>query len=213
MSAAQPTNESWPVSRYEFRSFGQHFNYASKRMARLSEPVPEELWERHSDEIYIVSVKTSSANVKIRDGEIEIKILLETTDGFEQWQPLLQAAFPIPGSVIKDKILTALQIKMADPVKHMYSLSEFISLIDHHPYLQTVAVKKQRAAYMVNKTICETAVVLINGAKVVTISCESTNINDIKQTIKDIGLEGIENINYLQAIQRVTGIIKKQLAN
>ena len=32
-------------------------------------------------------------------------------------------------------------------------------------------------------------------------------------TIADLGLEGVENINYLQAIKRVIGMIKKPLAN
>ena len=36
--------------RFEFRSFGQCFCEAHKRMARLSMPVPEKVWERLSDE-------------------------------------------------------------------------------------------------------------------------------------------------------------------
>ena len=32
--------------RFEFRSFGQCFCEAHKRMARLSMPVPEKVWER-----------------------------------------------------------------------------------------------------------------------------------------------------------------------
>ena len=43
--------------RFEFRSFGQCFCEAHKRMARLSVPVPEKVWERESDEIYIISNK------------------------------------------------------------------------------------------------------------------------------------------------------------
>jgi hypothetical protein len=31
--------------------------------------------------------------------------------------------------------------------------------------------------------------------------------------VKDIGLEGVENINYLQAIKRVIGMINKPFAN
>ena len=38
-------------------------------------------------------------------------------------------------------------------------------------------------------------------------------IEDIKKTIADCGLEGVENINYLQAIKRVIGMINKPLAN
>ena len=41
--------------RFEFRSFGRCFCQAEQRMARLSVPVPEKEWERHSTETYIVS--------------------------------------------------------------------------------------------------------------------------------------------------------------
>ena len=46
-----------------------------------------------------------------------------------------------------------------------------------------------------------------------TINSESTELDDIKKTIIDIGLGGVENINYLQAIKRVIGWIDKPLAN
>ncbi len=46
--------------RFEFRSFGQCFCEAHKRMARLSVPVPEKVWERSSDEIYIISARMTS---------------------------------------------------------------------------------------------------------------------------------------------------------
>jgi len=81
------------------------------------------------------------------------------------------------------------------------------------PDLAAVKVHKQRFGYMVNNTICEFGEVLINGASVYTINSESTEVEDIKKTIKDIGLEGVENINYLQAIKRVIGMINKPLAN
>ena len=37
--------------------------------------------------------------------------------------------------------------------------------------------------------------------------------DDIKKTLADVGLEGVENINYLQAIKRVIGMSRKPLAN
>jgi hypothetical protein len=93
----------------------------------------------------------------------------------------------------------------------IYTYEAFMDIINQHPDLQAVRVHKQRFGYLVNNTICETGIVLINGAKVVTISSESTEMEDIKKTIKDIGLEGVENINYLQAIKRVIGMINKPL--
>lgn len=72
---------------------------------------------------------------------------------------------------------------------------------------------KIRNGKMDIKTYVQAVDGLINGAKVVTINSESTEIEDIKKTISDCGLEGVENINYLQAIKRVIGMSDKALAN
>ena len=158
--------------RFEFRSFGQCFSEAHKRMARLSVPVPEKVWERESDEIYIIS-----------------RIVLE------------------------NEVFPAFMVEMPALDKDEYTYDEFIAMVKANPDLAAVRVHKQRFGYMVNDTICEVGNVLINGAKVVTINSESTEIEDIKKTIADCGLEGVENINYLQAIKRVIGMSDKPLAN
>lgn len=86
-------------------------------------------------------------------------------------------------------------------------------MIEKTPDLQAVRVHKERFGYMLNNTICEVANVLINGVKVVSINSESTEIKNILQTLEDIKLSNFENINYLQAIKRIIGLINKPLAN
>ncbi len=199
--------------RFEFRSFGQNFDAAAKRMARLSMPVPEKVWERQSDEIYILSRTNDINNTKIRDGKMDIKTYVQTVDGLEQWNPLMKGEFPISADILKKEVFPAFQVAMPELTKDTYTYDEFIEMINNHPDLQAVKVHKQRFGYMVNNTICETGAVLINGAKIETINSESTEVEDIKKTIKDVGLEGVENINYLQAIKRVIGMIDKPLAN
>jgi len=199
--------------RFEFRTFGQNFSNQNKRMARLSGPVPEKLWTRHSEEIYIVSKTNDINNTKIRDGKMDIKTYVQTVDGLEQWNPLMKGEFPISVETLKTEVFPAFQVEMPNLDKATYTLEEFLSIIDAHTDLQAVKVNKERFAYMVNNTICETGNVLINGAKVVTINSESTEIEDIKKTMQDVGLVGVENINYLQAIKRIIGFINKPLAN
>jgi len=92
-------------------------------------------------------------------------------------------------------------------------MDEFLAMVDDNSELQAVSVHKQRFGYMVNNTLCEVGNVLVNGAKVVTINSESTELDDIKKTISDCRLEGCENINYLQVIKRIIGWINKPLAN
>ncbi|OFX89993.1 MAG: hypothetical protein A2W99_08460 [Bacteroidetes bacterium GWF2_33_16] len=199
--------------RFEFRSFGQDFDEAHYRMSRFSMPVPEKVWERYSDEIYILSRTNDINNTKIRDGKMDIKTYVQTVDGLEQWNPLMKGEFPIQSSILKNEVFPAFQVTMPELKKDVYTFDEFMEMIYNHPDLAAVKVHKQRFGYMVNNTICEFGEVLINGASVYTINSESTEVEDIKKTIKDIGLEGVENINYLQAIKRVIGMINKPLAN
>ncbi|HGY54695.1 MAG TPA: hypothetical protein ENK44_03245 [Caldithrix abyssi] len=199
--------------RFEFRTFGQSFVTERQRMARLSVPVPEKVWERRSEEIYILSRTNDINNTKVRDGKMDIKTFVQEVDGLEQWNPLLKTEFPVTAQMLKDEIFPAFQVDMPEFTQDSYSFDEFLQLIKAHADLQAVRVKKLRFGYMVNDTICEVAEVLINGARVVSLNSESTEIEDIKKTMKDVGLDKYENINYLQAIKRVIGMIDKPLAD
>ena len=199
--------------RFEFRTFGQHFENEMKRMARLSLPVPEQIWERNSDEVYILSCSNDEYNSKIRDGRMDIKQLIRAIKGLEQWSPLLKAAFPVTDDILSDEIFPALHVTTPRFDKTEYSYFDFIELVKKHQDLQAVRVHKQRFGYLVNNCICETAVVKINGARVYSLSVESTDTGDIVKTLQETGLSVFENINYLQALKRVIGMIDKPLAN
>lgn len=199
--------------RFEFRTFGRDFEAAAARMARLSNPVPEKVWERHSEEIYIVSATNDKNNTKIRDGKMDIKTFIQEKDGLEQWNPLMKGEFPIARKVLEEEVFPAFMVDMPELKKDTYTLDEFLDMVRANPDLKAVRVEKQRFGYMVNDTICEVGNVWINGARLVTINSESTVVADILKTMKDVGIEAHENINYLQAIKRVIGMINKPLAN
>ncbi len=199
--------------RFEFRSFGQDFEEAAYLMGRLSTPVPRKVWERESDEIYIVSKTNDVNNTKIRDGKMDIKTFVTEVDGLEQWNPLMKGEFPISADILKNEVFTAFMVESPKFDKKEYTFDEFMEIINNHNDLQAVRVHKERYGYMVNNTICEVADVLINGAHIVSVNSESTEIEDIKKTIEDLELVGVENINYLQAIKRVIGWSNKELAN
>lgn len=199
--------------RFEFRTFGRDFTEAAYLMTRLSVPVPEKVWERTSEETYIISKTNDVNNTKIRDGKMDIKTFVTEIDGLEQWNPLMKGKFPMKAEMLSKEVFPAFKVDMPKLNKKEYTLEEFLQMVKDHPDLQAITVEKERFGYMVNDTICEYANVWINGAMVVTVNSESTELDDIKKTIKDLGLEGVENINYLQAAKRITGMIDKKLAN
>lgn len=199
--------------RFEFRTFGQDFEDLHYRMSRLSAPVPEKVWERTSVETYILSRTNDKNNTKIRDGKMDIKTFVQEVDGLEQWNPLMKAEFPISVDTLKNDVFSAFMVEMPEFTEESYTLEAFLEMVNRHPDLQAVRVKKLRFGYMLNDTICEAGEVLINGARVMTLNSESTEIEDIKKTMQDVGMEKLENINYLQAIKRVIGMIDKPLAD
>lgn len=199
--------------RFEYRTFGQDLEEAAYLLSRKSMPVPEKVWERESDEIYIVSKTNDINNTKLRDGKMDIKTFVKSVDGLEQWNPLMKAEFPISKEILENDVFPAFMVEMPALDKATYTTEEFLAMVDDHADLQTVRVHKERFGYMVNDTLCEVADVLINGAHIVSVNSESTEIEDIKKTMKDICVEDYENINYLQAIKRVIGWINKPLAN
>ncbi|MEJ5995924.1 hypothetical protein WG904_15955 [Pedobacter sp. Du54] len=213
MSRKEFKIEDYPELRFEFRAFGQDFDISAKRMARLSIPVPESEWERKSEEVYILSRENDLCNVKIREGKIDIKSFVKSVDGLEQWCPVMKAQFPIADLRLINDVFKALSVKTPELDQPIYSCDDFIALVSLHSSLQAVSVHKQRSSYNVNNTICEIATVFINGAKILTISSESTKIEDIKATIEDIGLGSVENVNYIKAIKRIIGMNNQLLTH
>ncbi|MBC8320342.1 MAG: hypothetical protein H8E34_06450 [Bacteroidetes bacterium] len=199
--------------RFEFRTFGRDFTDVAFLMSRLSVPVPEKVWERTSIETYIISKTNDVNNTKIRDGKMDIKTFVQEIDGLEQWNPLMKGEFPMKAEILKKEVFPAFMVDMPSLDKETYTLDEFMEMIKANPNLQAITVEKERFGYMINDTICEYANVWINGAMVVSVNSESTEIDDIKKTITDLGLDGVENINYLQASKRIVGMIDKKLAN
>ena len=77
------------IPRWEWRVFARQPQRAAEAFARLT---PTGVAE--SDETYFLSGPT--ANVKIRDELIDIKILREVDeDGLERWEPVLKRPFPL----------------------------------------------------------------------------------------------------------------------
>ena len=199
--------------RFEFRSFGKDFSLQAKKMKQLSGPVPKNVRARKSKEIYIVSITNDIANTKIRDDKIDTKRLIQTKDNLEQWEPVTKTEFPVLKEYLLDQFFPSLSAVSPILYNKFYSVSAFIKIIDDHKDLCAIHVSKERFGYMVNKTICEVANVTINNTRLVTISSESIDTGAVKKTLIDTDLESVENINYLQAIKRITGIINKPLAN
>lgn len=192
------------VPRAEFRVFGHD----------IIEKVKENMWNcgavlfkarRMPAETYFLSVHTTEANVKVRDGLLDIKTKVgETPEGYEIFQPRGKFQFPVPKADLA-VILSHLKVEM--PLdKDQYSIDEFIEMVRKHPDMTAVSVEKMRYGFTVEGIICEYAQVWLNGALLESACCESENYAGMKKAVEALGIAQMPNTNYLKAARRVVGM-------
>ena len=189
--------------RFEFRTFARNLGFIERKMRELA-PVEK---IRESDEIYIMSAGNNENNTKIRDDLMDIKVFVQEVSGLEQWNPRMKGVFPMKTETIRDEVLPALGVSMADFKRDVYTLDEYLTeIIKPHPQLAAVHIYKRRFAFTINDCIAEIGDVYVNGAKIVTANLESIDVDAILKGMKMVGLDQYENINYLKAIKTVIGM-------
>jgi hypothetical protein len=192
------------VPRAEFRVFG----------TGVIDTVKERLWNgktvlfqarRMPVETYFLSANTDEANVKVRDGLLDIKVKVgETPEGYEIFQPRGKFQFPVK----REDLETILSyLKVSTPLdQDSYSIESFIAMARRHPELCPVTVEKMRYGFTIDGIICEYAQVWFNGALLESACAESENYAGMKQVIEGLGIAGLPNTNYLKAAKRVVGM-------
>jgi len=192
------------VPRAEFRVFGQN----------LIEGVKARMWNGKTVlfqarkmplETYFLSSRTNEANVKVRDGLLDIKTKVgETAEGFEIFQPRGKFQFPVKREDLAT-ILSHLLVEIALQAE-TYTIDEFIEIARRHPDLCPVTVEKMRYGFTIDGVICEYAQVWFNGAMVESACVESENYEGMRQVTEGLGLAQMPNTNYLRAAKKVVGM-------
>ncbi|SIQ62892.1 hypothetical protein SAMN05920897_1122 [Alkalispirochaeta americana] len=192
------------VPRAEFRVFEQG----------IIEHVKSKMWNgktvlfkarRMPLETYFLSVHTNEANVKVRDGLLDIKTKVgETPEGYEIFQPRGKFQFPVPQADVAT-ILSHLKAEIA-LTQENYTIEDFIALVKESRDLTAVTVEKMRYGFTIDNIICEYAQVWLNGALVETACCESEDYEGMKRVVEELGLSEKPNTNYLRAAKQVVGM-------
>jgi hypothetical protein len=202
--ATSATEAAKIVPRAEFRVFGQG----------VIDTVKERMWNgktvlfqarRMPAETYFLSANTDEANVKVRDGLLDIKTKVgETPEGYEIFQPRGKFQFPVK----REDLATILSHLKAEMVlsEDSYTIDAFIAMVRKHRDLRAVTVEKMRYGFTIDGIICEYAQVWFNGAMVESACAESENYAGMKTVIEGLGIAALPNTNYLKAAKRVVGL-------
>jgi hypothetical protein len=192
------------VPRAEFRVFGPG----------VVDLVKEKMWNgktvlfqarKMPAETYFLSTRTNEANVKVRDGLLDIKTKVgETPEGYEIFQPRGKFQFPVKKADLAT-ILGNLKVEAALD-QDTYTIDEFIAMARRHPEMTAVSVEKMRYGFTIDGVICEYAQVWFNGAMVESACAESEKYDAMKTVVEGLGLAAMKNTNYLRAAKRVVGM-------
>ncbi|GAA1964357.1 hypothetical protein GCM10009798_25670 [Nocardioides panacihumi] len=196
------------VPRWEWRTFGDHFDGAESAFAQL--PVEQTV---DSDELYLLS-SASTDLVKVRDGLMDVKHLQQIgPDGLEQWAPVLKASFPLtpadlatvtaawgvptpPGAAPDGLSLEALMERVVGPT----------------PQLRAVEVHKHRVRHTIGGCLAEVTGVRTRRAETRTIAIESEDPSRVLAVLAEVGLAGRPNVNYGRGLESVEGIGPERVA-
>jgi exopolyphosphatase / guanosine-5'-triphosphate,3'-diphosphate pyrophosphatase len=188
------------VPRWEWRTFGQDFGAAEARFAAL-----EAVDVQNSEEVYLVSAATD-ANVKVRDGLLDIKRLERVDEhGLEQWRPELKAPFPIGASAVA-QAWVALGLPESAPAASALSLDQLVAaLTSSRVPIRVMNVQKTRTRYRVDGCISELTDVVVDGTKMRTVAIEDADAEKVVAAVRSMALDGFRNISYPRALKQLLG--------
>ncbi len=124
-----------------------------------------------------------------------------------RWNPRMKGEFPMAAAVLQTDVFPAFGVDMPGLKRDTYTLEQYLDeIIKPHPQLLAVQVFKRRFAFTVNGCITEMAHLLVNGAAIQTVAVELEDVDAVLEAMEMLGLTAYENVNYLLAIKRITGL-------
>jgi hypothetical protein len=143
-------------------------------------------------------------NPKVRDGTLDVKVLIGTERGFERWDPWLKEPFPVEAPVLRSKLFPRLRIAAPEMERDAYTAALLLDeVVAAHPLLTAVEVAKRRQMFTTDACTAETADVVIEGRHVQTVAIESVQVDVLSTLRRELGLDADENVSYPRAIKRL----------
>lgn len=168
--------------RYEYRIFAHDINLVKETVTQNF----QKFATQKVQELYFVFPNTCDLNIKLRNGSLEIKKLIEVKEGFQKWKPLYA-----------DEILQ--QLHKIINIEKKLSYNEALNQLKQSPQITKATVNKTRTKYK-NSVLCEISKVKINNLFCYTVCIEATDLTMLKEEAKKLNLLKYKNCSYVQKI-------------
>jgi exopolyphosphatase/guanosine-5'-triphosphate,3'-diphosphate pyrophosphatase len=176
----------------------------------FSGTAPDEVVE--STELYLVS-ESGTDVVKVRYDLMDVKHLLQTDDhGLEQWTPVVKAPFPLPGAETR-AVADALHVRAGTLTSAPYELDALVKELEAPGSgAVPVEVSKRRQRYRVEGCMAELTQVRTAYGSTGTVAVEDEDAARVLRTVRDLGLAGRPNVNFLRGLRGLLGLPADRVA-
>jgi len=184
------------IPRWEWRTFGSSFGAADDALSKLAsgdDPI-------ESEELYLLA--TDDANVKVRDGLMDIKVLREVDRaGLERWEPVMKQGFPLSAEDA-GRALEALDISAPSQMRPAYELDRFLEeLVRPSGAVREAKIEKRRTRFQVNGCTAELTEVIAGGRSTRSVAIESEDASAVVQAVRGLGLDAYVNTSYPRGLR------------
>ena len=186
--------------RYEFRIWAENLADLRDKLQQLAAPTRTQ----ESKETYLISAATDGCNAKLRNDLMDIKILVGSERGLEQWKPVLKAGFPLERSVIEAQVFPSVELKAPSLSRMRYAMDEFLDeVIRTQPEITVVPVSKTRLQFSLDGCQTEFASTTIKNLARDTVAVESADADAVLEIIHRLGIEGAPNTSYINQVKQI----------
>lgn len=187
--------------RFEWRVWDDRLADVAERFESLA----EYRGSAESRDTYVVSRSSASANPKLREDRLDVKVLRRVEDGFEQWDVACKAEFPVDAAMVAGEVLPLLAVEW--PLgRSEYDADALLGeVVGPHPDLAAVVVDKHRRFYDLDGCMAEIADVGVAGGRLRTAAVESADLDALQGARRRAGLDRYDNVSYPRLIRRMLG--------
>jgi hypothetical protein len=192
------------VPRFEFRVFARCLGLAEQRLRAMApcDTISE------SREIYLLPQEDiCDRNIKIRDGRLEVKRIIDRQGGLERWQPDGHWGFPVARETLRHAHSSGDMLARLQLLPATLSREALLRAVARRSLpLYRANVWKRRFRFSPAGCRAELDQLLVNGAAVESLAVESENPQAVLEVRAALRLEDCENQSYPLALSRILGL-------
>jgi hypothetical protein len=174
-------------ARFEFRAWR-----VDPGVAGRLEPVEGFRAEKEVTDLYLVSA-VRSVNVKIRDGAVKVKRLIDSRDGFERWCPTWKANTPLDERTVI-RLWGELGLPAPDSIDEPVTEEGLVAMADEDPDLDVVGVVKRRRHGTLEDVSVELTDVIFGDQATTSVTLEGTDLERLQTVRAAAGLDAFDNL-------------------